>query len=362
MNLETIYIVYLSAFLIALISTYPLYHALLSCRIIDLPNSRSLHSLPRPRAGGIAILIAFFSTLIASGLADVLDSNFSQALIYGGITIALIGLGDDIYNLNPIVRFLATLLVTILCVLGIGMPSVSFMGFVLQPSVILLVFEVLAILWILNLFNFMDGIDAIASVEAISVILLASALLLFVEPTSASSNYQVEVLLLIAFSTAGFLVWNWPPAKLFMGDVGSGFLGFVLALFAVQTSIEQTLNVWVWLILLGVFFSDATVTVIRRIFNKKKFYEAHREHVYQHLVLYIQEHKDLAPEALRTYAHKITSTLVVVINFVWLAPWAYMAKIYSEQAMLFALVALTPLLILFILAPHKFPLRKLNNK
>ena len=321
---------------------------------MDLPNSRSSHLSPVPRGGGIAILITFFLIVALTELGDTLDPGFMQALIFGGIAIAAVGFIDDIYSLNPIVRFLATLLITVLCVAQIGMPSVSFMGLTMQPSPVLFVCEVLAILWILNLFNFMDGIDAIASLEAMSVLLIAVALLLLA-PNYESSRNQVEILLVIVFATAGFLVWNWPPAKIFMGDVSSSFLGFVLALFAVQTSIEQTMNVWVWLILLGVFFMDATVTIVLRIFNKQKFYKAHRQHVYQRLALYFQKNKDTEAEQARAYAHKAVSFIVVAINFLWLAPWAYMATRYPEQAMLYALISLTPLSVLLILAHRRFP-------
>ena len=352
----TIYLAYLSASLATFALTYLFYRILSSWRIVDVPNSRSSHLSPVPRGGGIAIVIAFFSTLILSGLSDTLDGNFSQALIYGGISIALIGFSDDICSLNPIIRFAATSLVTILCVLHIGTPSVSFIGFTLQSAPILFICEVLAILWILNLYNFMDGIDAITSVETISVVLIAAILLLLFSAGDESSGKQVEVLLLIAFSTAGFLIWNWPPARVFMGDVSSSFLGFILALFAVQTSVEQTMNVWVWLILLGVFFMDATVTVIRRILNKETFYKAHRQHIYQRFALYLQETKGIRSAAARTYAHRTTSLIVAAINFLWLAPWAYMAMLYAQQAMLFAFISLTPLLVLLILAHRKLPL------
>ena len=351
----TLYIIYTSAFLATFILTYIAYRLLWLWRIVDMPNDRSSHLVTVPRGAGIAIVIAFFATVILSGLDDTLDSKFSQTLIFGGAGIAIIGFIDDIYNVNPLLRFIATLVITTLCVLNIGMPSVSFMGFTLQPSPILLVCEILAILWILNLFNFMDGIDAIASVETMSVALIAGALLLLLPPTYESSHRQVEILLIIVFCTAGFLIWNWPPARVFMGDVGSSFLGFVLALFAVQTSVEQTMNVWVWLILLGVFFMDATVTVIRRLLNKEKFYEAHRQHCYQRLALYLQRNKDAPSDAARAYAHKTVSLIVVAINFLWLAPWAYMAKLYSEQAMLFALISLTPLLVLLILSYKQHP-------
>ncbi len=328
---------------------------------MDLPNSRSSHLSPVPRGGGIAILITFFLIVALTELSDAPDPGFMQALTFGGIAIALVGFIDDVYSLNPIVRFLATLLVTVLCVAQIGMPSVSFMGLTMQPSPILFVCEVLAILWILNLFNFMDGIDAIASLEAISVLLIAVALLLLA-PSYESSRNQVEILLIIAFATAGFLVWNWPPAKIFMGDVSSSFLGFVLALFAVQTSIEQTMNVWVWLILLGVFFMDATVTIVLRVFDKQKFYRAHRQHVYQRLALYFQKNKVTEAEQARAYAHKTVSLIVVAINFLWLAPWAYMAKRHPEQAMLYALISLTPLSVLLILAHRRFPSEYADHK
>ncbi|MBC6413828.1 MAG: glycosyltransferase family 4 protein [Chromatiales bacterium] len=353
-----IYIIYALAFITTLLLTYISYRILMATNVIDIPNDRSLHLLPRPRGGGIAIVITFLLILFISDLEDQFSANFSSALVYGGIGIALIGFADDLYSLHPIVRFSATLCIVIFSVLSIGMPSISFMGFSLQPSPLLFLLEVLAILWVLNLFNFMDGIDAIASLETISVALIAALLLVLLPPVSASAYYHQEALLIIAFSTAGFLIWNWPPAKLFMGDVGSSFLGFTLALFAIQTSIEQISNVWVWLILMGVFFMDATVTIIRRILNREKFYQAHRQHAYQRLVLYIQAHSTLTSEMARAYAHKVVSLIVVAINFLWLAPWAYMAKLHSEHGMLFALISLTPILVLMILVPRLLPIQK----
>jgi len=365
-----IYLIYLTTFLVSLGLSYLLYRVLSALRIVDFPNSRSSHLSPTPQGGGLAIVIAFFVALALSGFDTFSSDDFFQVLMIGGAGIALIGLIDDFYGLSPIVRFIATLMIAALCVSQLSMPSVSFIGFTLQPSAILFICQVLSVAWILNLFNFMDGIDAIASVETISVAVLAVALLAWFSPPSESigvsigmSNavsaamsidLQVQVLVIIACATLGFLVWNWPPAKLFMGDSGSTFLGFVLALFAVQTSVEQTMNIWVWLILFGVFFVDATATMFQRMFRGEKIYKAHRQHTCQRVAIYLQNNKAAAPEVARAYAHRTVSLVIVAINFLWLAPWAYLAKLYGKWGMLFALVALLPLLVFHLRLPERY--------
>jgi len=200
----------------------------------------------------------------------------------------------------------------------------------------------------------MDGIDGIASVEAISVALIAAMLLILSPPISESAYTQAQVLIVIACCTAGFLIWNWSPAKIFMGDIGSTFLGFTLALFALQTSVEQTMNIWVWLILFGVFFIDATTTMFQRMLSGEKIYKAHRQHTCQRIALYLQKDKKADPEAIRAYAHRTVSLAIVAINFLWLAPWAYLAKLYGKWGMVFALIALLPLLVLHLTLPQRY--------
>jgi Fuc2NAc and GlcNAc transferase len=140
----------------------------------------------------------------------------------------------------------------------------------------------------------------------------------------------------LAAATLGFLVWNWPPASIFMGDVGSGFLGFTLAVLGLVASRHSVARIEVWMILSGVFVVDATVTLLRRLVRGDRWFEAHRQHAYQYL-------------ASRWKKHLPVTILVCAINLFWLFPWAWIAALYPAYAMWCALAALAPLVIIALL-------------
>src|SRR5207253_813322 len=153
------------------------------------------------------------------------------------------------------------------------------------------------LLWLLNLFNFMDGIDGIAAGEAVFVSLSVAAAAL----ASGSGDRSVWLAFIVAGAALGFLRWNWPPARIFMGDVGSGFLGFMLGSLSIIAHQKWRVPVSVPLILLGVFVADATTTLLCRIFRGEKWYASHRSHAYQRL-------------SQRFGAHGPVTFLVMLVN------------------------------------------------
>ena len=175
----------------------------------------------------------------------------------------------------------------------------------------------------------MDGIDGIAGVEAICVA-GGGALIIRLNNGDAAQSFW---LMTLAAATLGFLFWNWPPAKIFMGDACSGFLGFILGIFALVTSATAGINLWSWLILLGIFLTDATITLIRRILRKEKFYKAHRSHGYQIL-------------SRRFNSHLKVTLYCLFINIFWLFPLASLASFHSEWGAVCALIAFSPLVTL----------------
>jgi Fuc2NAc and GlcNAc transferase len=186
----------------------------------------------------------------------------------------------------------------------------------------------LYVVWMLNLTNFMDGIDGIASVETITVCAGAAF-----SSVLASPNARLWLApLVLASATLGFLVWNWPPAKIFMGDVGSGFLGLMLAVLALEAAWAAPRLFWSWVILFGVFVVDATVTLIRRVARGERFYEAHRSHAYQHV-------------ATRRGAHQPVTLAVGAINLCWLLPLALLVALGRLDGLAALAVAYTPLVI-----------------
>ena len=184
------------------------------------------------------------------------------------------------------------------------------------------------VVWLLNLTNFMDGIDGIAGAEAVTV--CGGGTLCSVAAAGEATTWAVSVVL--AAATLGFLFWNWPPARVFMGDAGSGFLGFSLAGISLLAGAESPDLLWSWLILLGVFVVDASVTLIRRVLRGERFYVAHRNHAYQH--------------ASRLFGSHLPVTLIVcAINIGWLLPIALAAAGAWLNGSVALVIAYVPLLV-----------------
>jgi Fuc2NAc and GlcNAc transferase len=177
----------------------------------------------------------------------------------------------------------------------------------------------------------MDGIDGIAASEAIFVA-VAGTLLTSSFVQDADVGFAA---LLFAAACGGFLLWNWPPASIFLGDVGSGYMGYVIAVLALSASRDNPVALWVWLILGGVFFVDATVTLVRRLLRGERVYQAHRSHAYQWL-------------ARRWSSHRKVSLAVLMLNVVWLLPWAVLAETFPSYAAVSVLAAFAPLALLAI--------------
>ncbi|MEW6996613.1 glycosyltransferase family 4 protein [Colwelliaceae bacterium BS250] len=276
--------------------------------VIDIPNERSSHSTPTPRGGGLSVVITFLVSLAVCIYIQGFDLFVGISLFVGGALVAFIGFIDDHGHVDAKWRLLIHSIASFCVVYSVnGLPVLDIFGVEFDFGVFGYFLSVVAIIWILNLFNFMDGIDGIAGVEAITCTFFAGLFLSFISPESS----LVTMLWLLTASVSGFLLLNFPPAKIFMGDAGSGFLGFMLAVFAlVSSTIDQSM-LWVWLILLGVFIVDATFTMVRRFARGEKIYEAHCSHAYQF--------------ASRKYSSHLKVTLsVLIINVFWLAPMAYL--------------------------------------
>lgn len=259
-------------FLLSFILTWAVRKWAIHKDIMDHPNDRSSHTIPTPRGGGIAIVIAFYTGLTILLFQNYIDKSLYFALLCG-IPLALIGYADDIFNLKPGVRFLIQFGCAIAALIFLNGFKYFDLGFYSFNFVwILTVLAFIAIVWAINLFNFLDGIDGYLASEII--FLGCAAFLLTGEFTG---------LMLIA-SCAGFLIWNWQKAKIFMGDVGSTLLGFCVAVLAIYHQNTLKLSIVCWLILTVPFWMDATVTLIRRFRNKENLAKAHRKHVFQRIV------------------------------------------------------------------------------
>jgi len=302
--------------------------------VLDLPNQRSSHTTPTPRGGGLAVVGAFLlGVVMLAVFAPTKSGSFLPLLLFSSLSVAGIGLWDDLRQLSAARRILVHLLAAVLLVWGLGREGFFWATggqFVVLRLCGVLVL-VLVVVWSLNLFNFMDGIDGLAGGEAVFV--AASAALLL-----ALRGEEAEALLclLLAAACLGFLVWNWPPARIFMGDVGSGFLGFVLAALALRTAIfSHSLPIGCWLILPGVFLADATFTLLRRMTRGERWYDAHRSHAYQNAaVLY--------------GSHRLVTMAVMGINLFWLLPLSVLCVILPRFDVPLVILAYLPLLFLVV--------------
>lgn len=325
----SVWLVLPAALVLALALTGLLRWVALSRKLLDIPNHRSSHSVPTPRGGGLAIVLSFLFGLFALYLLDSIDRAAFLALGCSGVLVALIGFMDDLGHVAARWRLLGHFGAAILGLYWLGgMPELTLAGFVFETGILAGVLGALYLVWLLNLYNFMDGIDGIASVEAVTV--CAGAALLYYLSGGVASVLPV---LLLALAAIGFLAWNLPPAKIFMGDAGSGFVGITLGILSVQAGWYDPLLFWGWLVLLGVFIVDATVTLGRRLLRGEKVYEAHRSHAYQH--------------AARQYGnHKVVTGGVAVINIVWLLPFSILVVLGLLKPWIGLAISYAPLVLL----------------
>jgi Fuc2NAc and GlcNAc transferase len=302
--------------------------------IVDLPNARSSHVAPTPRAGGIAIVLSFVAALCALYFWRTLDLRTAGTLIFTGCAVAGIGYLDDRRQLTAKARFAVHLAAAVIAValLG-GFPTPELAKWGVGEFWFGLAFTVLVLAWATNLFNFMDGIDGLAASEAIFISTAGA----FLNWLDGGDSGVTAAMLCLSVATAGCLVWNWPPARIFMGDVGSGFLGFMLTLIAMLACSRGKVPIEVLPILGGVFLVDATVTLTRRFARGDRWLEAHRSHAYQHL-------------ARKWRGHKPVTAAVIAINLGWLLPWAYMANRDSMHSRIYFGIAMLPLVIAALLA------------
>ncbi|MHA6140825.1 MraY family glycosyltransferase [Pseudomonas mohnii] len=311
--------------------TWALRRYALSRSLMDIPNARSSHSVPTPRGGGVAIVLAFTLALFMLLFAGLMASPVFAAMAGAGSVIAIIGFMDDHGHIAARWRLLGhfTASIWLLSWMG-GLPAVELFGHTFDLGWLGNVLAAFYLVWLLNLYNFMDGIDGIASVEAICVC-LGACLLYWV----AEDLDLIWAPLLLAAAVAGFLFWNFPPAKIFMGDAGSGFLGIVLGALSIQAAWASAEMLWGWLILLGVFIVDATFTLFRRLLRGDKVYEAHRSHAYQYATRRFGSHL------------KVTS-VVALINLLWLLPIALGVVRFGLDSSLGLILAYAPLVALAI--------------
>jgi len=292
-------LIYISLLFLSLILTYFIKNYYIKHALVDEINERSSHTIPTPHGGGIAIAITWFIGLIYLYVNNQIETNLFYALMVG-IIISIVSFFDDIYDLSPKVRILAQGSVAIFGIVALGgLNSLDFGLISIDNQIFTNVIAFVAIIWFINLYNFLDGINGYAGSEI--VFLSIAGFLLF-----GGDHFIV-----LAVATLGFLYWNYNKAKIFMGDVGSTLLGYNVAIFTIYHTNQEPSNLWIWIILFGLFWFDATLTLIRRKLNGEELSQAHKKHAYQRLTQSGWSHYKVT-----NYSIGINIVLLCIVYFV----------------------------------------------
>lgn len=313
-------------FLLSLALTEMVRRLALRAKLIDVPNARSSHQAPTPRGGGVAIVLSFaIGVLLLQRGGQIGLREAAMWLVAGGI-VAVVGFLDDRWQLRASTRLVGHVAATSLVVLMLGrMPPLTLLGTPVDLAWLGPPAAVLYMTWAVNFFNFMDGIDGIAALECIAVC-LGGALLNHL--VLGGHSWMLPVLL--AACAAGFLAWNWPPARIFMGDAGSGFLGLVIGAMTLAYAYQAPVLFWGWFILQGCFMVDATTTLLRRVRRGQRASQPHRSHAYQYA-------------SRRCGSHRTVTLACAAITLLWLLPMALSVTLGWLDGVWALLIAYTPL-------------------
>lgn len=298
--------------------TRQLVGALARRSILDRPNERSSHATPTPRGGGIAVIgVILPAWALIAALSSQRPATMAVVLA-GALGLALLSWGDDRSGLPVAIR-LAAQAVTVVVVLTMA-PGRFDLFADLVPDWVDLAVIALAWIWFINLFNFMDGIDGIAGGEAASIGIGAA-----IVAGVAGLDWPIMAkAIALAGAAVGFLYWNWQPARIFLGDVGSVPLGYLIGWLLLE--LAQAGQFAAAIILPLYFLADATITLVRRVLNRERVWQAHRSHFYQRAVA-------------GGLAHAQVTTRVLAANAVLVAAAAAAAAAASVPAQVAAVVA-----------------------
>ena len=294
--------------------------------IISHPNGRTLHELLIPRGGGIVFSLLFISAIFLIWRYQQLSDNLFLMVGVGGGMATFFGFIDDINNIRARTKLIIQILLSSWVVYCLYSDTLLLLNW--MPIFITIPACLFFMVWAINAYNFMDGVDGMAAFGAVFAS-LTLALVLFI-----TDNFVelIPIFILIAAMVGGFIIFNWPPASIFMGDAGSIFLGYIFGSLLLFTTLNGHLSIWIWLTVFGYFFADTTVTQILRVILVKKWYLPHRSHAYQNLARITDSHL------------KITSG-IALYNIIWILPLSVLSALKPEMEAIFAILAICPALV-----------------
>ncbi|MCC5814318.1 MAG: glycosyltransferase family 4 protein [Leptospira sp.] len=334
MPIFNFYVLFGVTFLLSFLIVWYWQKALRAKEILDRPNERSSHSIPTPRAGGVGIFLSFFIGLSFLWILIQKTNMGDVFLLAGSLFVFCVGLMDDFQSTKRRVRLSIHFIASFFIIIWMWNPfqdwAASF-GFGIFFPAFLCGLWILGIVWSINLFNFMDGINGIAGMEAV---FLSSALaILFAYENRGEQIFYKLILLSVA--TLGFIIWNFPRAVVFLGDAGSGFLGYVIAAFASYAYLVVDISIWTLLTISSLFWMDATFTILKRLQKKEKIFNAHNSHAYQIL-------------ARKWKSHASVTIAFSIVNVLILLPLGFAMQRFEDLASLLFLILLIVMASLYL--------------
>ena len=310
-------------FFVSFLGTYLYRKVAISRNILANLNFRTLHINPVPAGGGIVFSMVFVVGLFYHWWLIQSSNNLLLVLAVGGGAAALFGFLDDLKDIRAMKKFAVQFLLSGWTLFWLDGGPLLFIDWI--PSLVSIPVTMLFLVWMMNGYNFMDGIDGMAISGAVFVSGTMIWVLLWTHP---ESQFIMVMALLLASSSA-FLLFNWPPASIFMGDAGSAFLGYLFGPLILVTVMVGDVTIWTWLVVFGYFFADIVVTQIMRVILVKKWYLAHRSHAYQNL-------------ARITGSHIKVTGGVVLYNLIWVLPLTLWSALSPEIALYAVVLAVLP--------------------
>ncbi|MBT5264066.1 MAG: glycosyltransferase family 4 protein [Rhodospirillaceae bacterium] len=303
-----------AVFLGGLVGTRLLIGSLTRRNVLDRPNERSSHAAPVPRGGGIAVVASIALGFLWLEFTSEVSNLPDRVMIAVAVALAVLSFLDDLKGLGPVIRFAAHAAAVAVGMIALGEEARLFSG--VLPDWADITLTALAWLWFLNLFNFMDGIDGISVSETVAICIGLSGLALF----GIASPSVLLYAQIIAAAALGFSLWNWHPARIFLGDVGSVPLGFLLGWLLIQTAATHPPASGGWMavaILPAYYLADATITLLRRAARGERVWQAHREHFYQQAVISGRSHDRVCQAILIANAGLVALALNIAPHWPW---------------------------------------------
>ena len=294
--------------------------------IVANPNFRNLHASPLPVGGGIVFSFVFVFSLFFLWWLNQISDDLFWVLAVGGGSAALFGFLDDLKDIRASSKLVAQFFLSGWLLFWLGGGPLLSIDWI--PVLVAIPVTALFLVWMVNAYNFMDGIDGMA----VSIAVFVSGAITLVMLLNNSKTEFIIVPVLLLTTTSMFMVFNWPPASIFMGDSGSVFLGYIFGALILFTVKSGDISIWTWLVVFGYFFADTTVTQIMRVILVKKWYRAHRSHAYQNL-------------ARITGSHLKVTGGVALYNVVWILPLTIWSVMKPEMVLFAVVLAIAPSLV-----------------